>query len=87
MDNFAWLALSVLVVCFLGVGFAYFGYPAAIYICSKLFGTKAKLSATHTADLPFVSLLISAFNEQDEIEKTTLQCDGARLPPQKSSKS
>ena len=83
MDNFAWLALSVLVVCFLGVGFAYFGYPAAIYICSKLFGTKAKLSATHTADLPFVSLLISAFNEQDEIEKRLYNAMALDYPPEK----
>jgi len=52
-----WVSLSLVAYC-------YFAYPLLIWACSRLFGRRA--SAAHCAepDLPIVSILIAAHNEE-----------------------
>ncbi len=69
MDNTFWVGFGVLAVCYLTVGFAYVGYPAAIYVFARLFGRKEEAAPLADPDLPFVSLLIAAHNEEEVIEK------------------
>lgn len=56
-----WLCLAV-------VGFAYAGYPALIYVLSKLFGRPPVPPDVAAADLPHVSVLVAAFNEEVDID-------------------
>lgn len=49
------------------VGFAYLAYPGVIWLSAKLFGRPADPPVAADADLPFVSLLIAAHNEEQHI--------------------
>ena len=50
------------------VFYAYVGFPVAIYVCSRLFGHRPVPQAIENVDdLPSVSILISALNEEDVI--------------------
>src|ERR1051326_3661366 len=63
---------SMLIVCFvisvLLVIYAYFGYPALIWALSRTVGRNRKRQALSDAELPHVSILIAAYNEESEIE-------------------
>src|SRR5262245_29150845 len=50
------------------VGFAYVGYPVVVWLMSRLFGRDPRPPAGESADLPAVSLLIAAYNEEADIE-------------------
>lgn len=54
--------------CLAVVAFAYAGYPVLIYALSKLFGRRPVPPPAADADLPHVSLLIAAFNEEVDID-------------------
>ena len=49
------------------VAFAYLVYPGVIWLSAKLFGRPAAPPTAADADLPFVSLLIAAHNEEQHI--------------------
>src|SRR5438132_5611184 len=53
------LALSLALV-----GYCYFIYPILIWICSRLFGRRLAAPLLADDDLPLVTLLIAAHNEE-----------------------
>lgn len=70
-----WSALMLEAACWFCIGavaFAYLGYPLVIFALSRLFGRPPLLPAVRKADLPAVSLLIAAFNEEIDIEARIL---------------
>src|SRR5258708_40271566 len=52
-----WTSLSL-------VAYSYFVYPLLIWICSRLFGRRPVLPLLADGDLPLVTLLIAAHNEE-----------------------
>src|SRR5262245_47471392 len=52
-----WTSLALVTYC-------YVGYPIVICICSRLFGRAHRVAALADADLPDVTLLIAAHNEE-----------------------
>jgi cellulose synthase/poly-beta-1,6-N-acetylglucosamine synthase-like glycosyltransferase len=46
------------------VGYCYFVYPVLIWICSRLFGRRSGAPLVADGDLPHVTLLIAAHNEE-----------------------
>jgi len=54
--------------CIGAVAFAYLGYPVVIFLLSRLFGRSPLPPAVARQELPAVSLLIAAFNEEIDIE-------------------
>ncbi|MFL5342292.1 MAG: glycosyltransferase family 2 protein [Gemmataceae bacterium] len=62
------LVLAVVVaVSFALVAYAYIGYPVVIWALSRLFGRDRRRPDVDDAQLPTVSLLIAAYNEESEI--------------------
>jgi cellulose synthase/poly-beta-1,6-N-acetylglucosamine synthase-like glycosyltransferase len=59
---------TALAVCLGVVFFAYLGYPALVFALSRLFGRRPVPPAVEGADLPTISLLIAAYNEEVDIE-------------------
>lgn len=59
---------TALAVCLGLVAFAYLGYPVLIYLLSRAFGRHPVPPAVEAADLPTVSLLVAAYNEEVDIE-------------------
>ena len=51
-------------ICAAGVLYAYAGYPAAIWLLSRLFGREREWPANPEGEVPFVSVLIAAHNEE-----------------------
>jgi cellulose synthase/poly-beta-1,6-N-acetylglucosamine synthase-like glycosyltransferase len=65
------------------VFYTYLGYPVCIWCLSRWFGRRAEPPAEGPEDLPTISLLIAAYNEEAEIDKrlqTALLMD---YPPEK----
>jgi cellulose synthase/poly-beta-1,6-N-acetylglucosamine synthase-like glycosyltransferase len=54
------------------VGYAYAGYPALVYVCSRLFGRKPQRPLVPAEQLPSVTLLIAAYNEARDIRERIL---------------
>src|SRR5690349_1225173 len=52
-----WTSLALVTYC-------YVGYPIVIWVCSRLFGRAHRAPARADADLPDVTLLIAAHNEE-----------------------
>lgn len=69
MEGGSWIMTAVLAFSLAAVGFAYVGYPILIYCLSKVFGRSTKPTALADGQVPSVSLLIAAYNEEDEIEQ------------------
>jgi cellulose synthase/poly-beta-1,6-N-acetylglucosamine synthase-like glycosyltransferase len=63
---------NVFWVCSATVGFAYLGYPVLVYLLSRIFGRSPCELAVGETDLPSVSLLIAAYNEEQDIEARVL---------------
>jgi cellulose synthase/poly-beta-1,6-N-acetylglucosamine synthase-like glycosyltransferase len=62
------LALATLLaVSLVLVGYVYFGYPALIWVLARLFGRAPVPPAVEAADLPAVTLLVAAHNEEQDI--------------------
>ncbi len=68
MDSFVPFSVC-LALCLSVVAFAYAGYPVVAFVCSRLFGRKPDAPSVAEDDLPFVSLLIAARNEDKWIGK------------------
>ncbi len=62
----------ICLLCLGVVGFTYLGYPAVIWVCSRVFGRRDAQRDHADADLPTVSLLIAAHNEELDIEARIL---------------
>src|SRR5262249_8856625 len=64
------LALQIILFGSLAtVAYAYVGYPVLIWLASRIFGREPRRPEVADNDLPAVTLLIAAFNEQAEIGK------------------
>jgi len=62
------LAIEIVLFASLGVvAYAYFGYPVLIWLASRLFGREPDRPEVPDKDLPTISLLIAAYNEEAEI--------------------
>jgi cellulose synthase/poly-beta-1,6-N-acetylglucosamine synthase-like glycosyltransferase len=61
--------LSLIVISLTVVAYAYLGYPAVIWAASRLFGRSGGRPAVSDDQLPTVTLLIAAYNEESEIAK------------------
>src|SRR5262245_28134456 len=62
------LAIEIVLFASLGVvAYAYFGYPVLILLASRLFGREPDRPEVPDKDLPTISLLIAAYNEEAEI--------------------
>lgn len=57
-------------LCIAAVFYAYFGYPLILWLIARFISNKQALP--HTTKLPSVSLIISAYNEEDVIEEKIL---------------
>src|SRR5262249_17893847 len=55
-------------VCSALIVYAYVGYPLVIGLASRLVGGKRQPAEWDDRDLPMISLLIAAYNEEAEIE-------------------
>jgi cellulose synthase/poly-beta-1,6-N-acetylglucosamine synthase-like glycosyltransferase len=69
--------------CLAAVAYAYVGYPLVIWCLSRIFGRRARPLACPDAELPFLSLLIAAHNEEDEIETRLENALAIDYPPDK----
>ena len=58
--------------CFATVVFAYLGYPLLIHFLSRIFGWNHSRPHVEDAELPVISLLIAAHNEEVDIEARIL---------------
>jgi cellulose synthase/poly-beta-1,6-N-acetylglucosamine synthase-like glycosyltransferase len=70
-------------ICIAAVLYAYAGYPLLIAVCARLFGRREKPPEMADADLPRVSLLIVAHNEQAVIEARLRNALATDYPPDK----
>jgi cellulose synthase/poly-beta-1,6-N-acetylglucosamine synthase-like glycosyltransferase len=70
-------------LCAAVVAFAYIGYPILVWLLSRCFGRDPAPPAVESADLPTVSLLIAAHNEEEEIEERIRNALALRYPPDK----
>jgi len=57
-------------LCIAAVFYAYFGYPLILWLITRFISNKQALP--HTTKLPSVSLIISAYNEEDVIHEKIL---------------
>jgi cellulose synthase/poly-beta-1,6-N-acetylglucosamine synthase-like glycosyltransferase len=71
-----WISLAAL-------AFAYVGYPLLIWTLARCFGRPAEPPAVSDADLPTVSLLIAAYNEEAVIEERLRNALALDYPEQK----
>jgi cellulose synthase/poly-beta-1,6-N-acetylglucosamine synthase-like glycosyltransferase len=69
-----WLSLGM-------VAYAYVGYPILLYALARCFGRLKEPPAVADQDLPAVSLLIAAYNEEAEIEKRIQTATMMDYPP------
>jgi cellulose synthase/poly-beta-1,6-N-acetylglucosamine synthase-like glycosyltransferase len=67
MDEYQTAIALVFWACAASVGYAYAGYPTLIWALSRLFGRRPRPPEPAVGDLPRVSLLIAAYNEEDVI--------------------
>jgi cellulose synthase/poly-beta-1,6-N-acetylglucosamine synthase-like glycosyltransferase len=67
-------------ICLSAVGFAYLGYPLVVFVLSRLFGRRPCPPIVSDDNLPTVSLLIAAFNEELDIEGRVLNALALKYP-------
>ncbi len=56
-------------MCLAGVGFAYVGYPLIVWCLARCFGRRQRAEPLRDDDLPMLSLLIAAHNEEAVIDE------------------
>src|SRR5687767_1582945 len=69
MNSVQTVNVVVFWVCTALVWYAYVGYPLLIWFLARYFGRRAEAPAANADDLPSLSLLIAAYNEEDVIEE------------------
>lgn len=67
MDGSERLAVVALVISLAAVTYTYVVYPGLIWVIARVFGRQPVRPVATDDELPFVSLVIAAHNEQDEI--------------------
>lgn len=70
-------------VCLAAVVYAYAGYPLVIWSLSRLFGRRADAPPLADDELPSLSLLVAAHNEETEIEGRLLNALAMDYPADK----
>lgn len=65
----------------LAVGYAYVVYPVLIYVCARLWGQRAEPPGLNRAELPMVSILVSALNEEEVIGERIENALALDYPP------
>jgi cellulose synthase/poly-beta-1,6-N-acetylglucosamine synthase-like glycosyltransferase len=70
-------------LCATIVGFAYVGYPILIWTLARIFGRNSTAPSVESADLPSVSLLIVAHNEESDIDTRVRNALSLHYPPDK----
>jgi len=83
MSNLDVVLLTTFGLCAAVVAFAYVGYPVLVWLLSRCFGRDPAPPAVESADLPAVSLLIAAHNEEEGIEERVRNALALRYPPDK----
>lgn len=76
LETLCWTCLGV-------VSFVYLGYPLLVLVCSRLFGRVAAPPELSEDELPTVSLLVAAYNEEIEIEGRILNALALDYPRDK----
>jgi len=66
--------------CFAAVVYAYAGYPALVYFMSRLIARRRPVPNLRDEDLPTVSLLLAAYNEEDVIDGRIRNALAANYP-------
>ena len=56
-------------LCLAGVGYAYVGYPLMVYCLARCFGRRRRADSASDDELPRLSLLIAAHNEEAVIDE------------------
>ncbi|HKB41458.1 MAG TPA: glycosyltransferase family 2 protein [Gemmataceae bacterium] len=74
---------AVVWVCFAAVFYAYFGYPVLIGCLARLVGRRRIPPALRDDELPTVSLLIAAYNEEAVIEERLRNALATDYPKEK----
>ena len=69
MNSVQTVTVVVFWVCTALVWYAYVGYPLLIWFLARSFGRRAEAPAANADDLPSLTLLIAAYNEEDVIEE------------------
>jgi cellulose synthase/poly-beta-1,6-N-acetylglucosamine synthase-like glycosyltransferase len=69
MTHFQIFLAVVLWTCLAVVVYTYLGYPLLVWCLSRLFGRQRQAPPVADADLPTLSLLIAAYNEEAVIEQ------------------
>jgi len=67
--------------CIVLVFYAYAGYPALIWALARAFGRRPEASLLGDRDLPRVSLLLAAYNEESVLEDRLQNALGLDYPP------
>lgn len=74
---------TVFWACFAAVVYAYLGYPVVVYCLARVFGRCHRPAEPRDEDLPVLSLLIAAYNEEAVIEGRILNALAMDYPPDK----
>ncbi len=74
---------SFVCTCIMAVLASYVGYPVLLFVFSRCFGRRPDRPVENRADLPTVSLLIAAYNEELDIEARILNALQIDYPREK----
>lgn len=80
MTYFTSVILTVVVFALVVVSYAYIGYPVVVWLASRLFGRSDRRVDLPDHELPTVSLLIAAYNEESEIARRLENALAVRYP-------
>src|SRR5262245_51782688 len=83
MTNLDTVLVTAFGLCASVVAFAYLGYAIFVWLLSRCFGRNPAPLAVDTADLPTVSLLVAAHNEEEEMDERIQNALALRYPPDK----
>jgi cellulose synthase/poly-beta-1,6-N-acetylglucosamine synthase-like glycosyltransferase len=78
-----WLEITCIagfVTCAALVAYAYFGYPVLLLVLARWFGRRSQPPAVAEADLPSLSLLIAAYNEESVIDERVRNALAMKYP-------
>jgi cellulose synthase/poly-beta-1,6-N-acetylglucosamine synthase-like glycosyltransferase len=83
MDPLPTPALAVFLISTAVVLYAYVGYPVVIWILARLLGRSDNPTPAPDSELPTISVLIAAYNEETIIQQRILNSLALDYPPDK----